>query len=224
MNELSEAQGPLLRYHKGKEVQDMKYLKIFTDFLEIAQGLSDSTLARLFRAMLAYALNDTEPAFKGSERALWLMVRQSIDREKEAYENKVKYLKRGNGPVSKPTDPVSNQDKDKEEEKDKDKEEDNDSLSSGGAPGAQRENRPTLEEVMAFSQEAGLQTDVQYFFDYYEANGWYIGKQPIRNWKAALRAWAKKAPTKAGPAQELTVGDNFKKAMEMLRMEEAKQI
>ena len=77
---------------------------------------------------------------------------------------------------------------------------------------------------MAFSQEAGLQTDVQYFFDYYEANGWHIGKQPIRNWKAALRAWAKKTPTKAGPAQEPSVGDNFKKAMELLRMEEAKQI
>ena len=86
MNELSEAGGSLLRYHKGKEVEYMKYLKIFTDFLEIAQGLSDSTLARLFRAMLAYALNDTEPAFKGNERALWLMVSQSIDREKEAYE------------------------------------------------------------------------------------------------------------------------------------------
>ena len=72
----------------------MKYLKIFTDFLEIAQGLSDSTLARLFRAMLAYALNDTEPAFKGNERALWLMVRQSIDREKEAYEAKVDNMER----------------------------------------------------------------------------------------------------------------------------------
>ena len=94
MNELSEAGGSLLRYHKGKEVEYMKYLKIFTDFLEIAQGLSDSTLARLFRAMLAYALNDTEPAFKGNERALWLMVRQSIDREKEAYEAKVDNMER----------------------------------------------------------------------------------------------------------------------------------
>ncbi len=65
---------------------------------------------------------------------------------------------------------------------------------------------------------------MQYFFDYYEANGWYIGKQPIRNWKAALRAWARNAQTLPGRAQEPTVGDNFKKAMELLRMEEAKQI
>ena len=99
---------------------------------------------------------------------------------------------------------------------------DNDSLSSGGAPGAQRENRPTLEEVMAFSQETGLQTDVQYFFDYYEANGWHIGKQPIRNWKAALRAWAKKAPP--APAPALSDKEVFRRAIELHRLREAKQI
>ena len=202
----------------------MKYLKIFTDFLEIAEGLSDSSLARLFRAMLAYALDDTEPAFKGNERAIWLMVRQSIDREKEAYENKVKHLKRGNGPVTKPTGLVSNQDKDKEKEKDKDKEEDKDFFSSGGARLAAEKKimPPTLEEVMTFSQETGLNVDARLFFDYYEANGWYIGKRPMKDWQAAFRAWARNAPTKPGPVQESSVGDNFKKAMEMLRMEEAK--
>ena len=147
MNELSEAQGALLRYHKGKEVQDMKYLKIFTDFLEIAQGLSDSTLARLFRAMLAYALNDTEPAFKGSERALWLMVRQSIDREKEAYENKVKYLKRGNGPVSKPTDPVSSQDNDNDNDNNNDNNNDNDIYIAPAPKAHIYIQPPSLEEV-----------------------------------------------------------------------------
>ena len=114
----------------------MKYLKIFTDFLEVTASLGDGALGRLFRAMLRYALDGTELPLKGKEGVLWTVARHQIDREKEAYESKVKHLKRGNGPVSKITDPVSNQDKDKEKEKekDKDKEEDKDSLSAGLRP------------------------------------------------------------------------------------------
>ncbi|MBQ3652127.1 MAG: hypothetical protein II959_06795, partial [Clostridia bacterium] len=67
----------------------MKYLKVFTDFLEVAEGLSDGALARLFRAMLRYALDGTEPQMKSSERALWTVARQNIDRETAAYESKV---------------------------------------------------------------------------------------------------------------------------------------
>ena len=120
----------------------MKYLKIFTDFLEVTASLGDGALGRLFRAMLRYALDGTELPLKGKEGVLWTVARHQIDREKEAYENKVKHLKRGNGPVSKITDPVSNQDKDKEKEKekekDKDKEEDKDSLSAGLRPVCRR--------------------------------------------------------------------------------------
>ena len=230
MNELSEAWGVPLRYHGGKEVQDMKYLKIFTDFLEVTASLGDGALGRLFRAMLRYALDGTELPLKGKEGVLWTVARQQIDREKEAYENKVnsmercreakkqKEIKQRSIPQSKIS--AEDKDKEKEKEKDKDKEEDKDSLSAGGAPGAERENRPTLAEVMAFSQEAGLQVDVQYFFHYYEANGWHIGKQPIRSWKAALRAWAKKAP----PAPALSDKEVFRQAIELHRLKEAKRI
>ena len=67
----------------------------------------------------------------------------------------------------------TNQDKDKEKEKDKDNDKDNDSLSSTEPrlTAEEREKKPSLEEVMSFSQEAGLNVDVQYFYNYYEANG-----------------------------------------------------
>ena len=75
---------------------------------------------------------------------------------------------------------------------------------------------------MDFVQETGLQVDAEYFFNYYEANGWQIGSQPIRSWKAALRAWARKAPAAPGP--ELSDKEVFRQAIELHRMEEAKQI
>jgi len=204
----------------------MKYLKVFTDFLEVAEGLSDGALARLFRAMLRYALDGTEPQMKSSERALWTVARQNIDRETAAYESKVKHLQRGRSSVSKTTRSVSEEDKDKEKEKDNDNDKDNDSLSSTEPrlTAEEREKKPSLEEVMSFSQEAGLNVDVQYFYNYYEANGWYIGKRPIRDWKAALKAWARKTPLpRPVPAGKKSYLDNFREAMELVSLEEAKE-
>ena len=206
----------------------MKYLKVFTDFLEEAEGLSDGALARLFRAMLRYALDGTEPQMKSSERALWTVARQNIDRETAAYESKVKHLQRGRSSVSKTTRSVSEEDKDKEKEKDKDNDKDNDSLSSTEPrlTAEEREKKPSLEEVMSFSQEAGLNVDVQYFYNYYEANGWYIGKQPIRDWKAAVRSWESNGMDRerGGGGRELSGDDNFRIAMEMIRQKEAKEV
>ena len=224
MNELSDARCPFVLYHWGKEVQEMKYLKVFTDFLDVVEPLDDEECGRLFKAMLGYSLDGREPQLTGNERFLWVVARQHMDREAEVYEKKVKHLKRGNVPVTEKKGSVSEQDKDKEKDNDKDKDKDSLSLGGAGAP-EEREKRPTLSEVMEFSQREGIQTDVEYFFNYYEANGWHMGKQPIRDWRAALKAWALKTPTlRPAPARKPDFLDNFRGAMELLNMEEAKQV
>lgn len=48
---------------------------------------------------------------------------------------------------------------------------------------------PTLEEVKAYCKERGNGVDPQHFFDYYTANGWKVGKNPMKDWKAAVRSW-----------------------------------
>lgn len=50
---------------------------------------------------------------------------------------------------------------------------------------------PTLDEVMDYVAESNSQIDPQYFIDYYTANGWKVGKSPMKDWKATLRNWAK---------------------------------
>ena len=45
----------------------MKYLKIFTDFIEVVEPLGDGAAGRLFKAMLRYAQGGTVPALKGKE-------------------------------------------------------------------------------------------------------------------------------------------------------------
>ena len=49
---------------------------------------------------------------------------------------------------------------------------------------------PSVDEVREFCAEKGYRIDAQHFIDYYEANGWKVGRNPMKDWKAAVRMWA----------------------------------
>lgn len=54
---------------------------------------------------------------------------------------------------------------------------------------------PTYEEVEAYIKEKNLPIDADSFVCYYMANGWKVGKNPMKDWKAACRYWARKNRT-----------------------------
>ena len=60
------------------------------------------------------------------------------------------------------------------------------------APARARFARPTVEEVAAYCREGGYGIDAQHFCDYYDGNGWKVGKNPMQDWKATVRSWARR--------------------------------
>ena len=48
---------------------------------------------------------------------------------------------------------------------------------------------PTLYEVTEYCSERGNKVDPERWFDYYTSNGWKVGKNPMKDWKAAVRTW-----------------------------------
>ena len=52
--------------------------------------------------------------------------------------------------------------------------------------------RPTLEEVQAYIAEKGYSVDAESFIAFYESNGWKVGKNPMKSWRAALVTWQKR--------------------------------
>ena len=61
--------------------------------------------------------------------------------------------------------------------------------------------RPTVWEVENFCRTQGLQlVDAQRFVDYYEANGWKVGRNPMRSWQAAARNWQRREMQYQQPA------------------------
>lgn len=50
---------------------------------------------------------------------------------------------------------------------------------------------PSREEVQAYIVEKNYKVDAERFIDYYTSNGWRVGKNPMKDWKAAVRTWAR---------------------------------
>lgn len=49
--------------------------------------------------------------------------------------------------------------------------------------------KPTVEEIEAYCKERNNNVDAAHFFDNYERNGWKVGKNPMKDWKATIRTW-----------------------------------
>jgi len=55
---------------------------------------------------------------------------------------------------------------------------------------------PSLEEVKNYIQEKHYSIKAESFFAHYESNGWKVGKNPMKDWKAAVRSWqSRETPT-----------------------------
>lgn len=48
---------------------------------------------------------------------------------------------------------------------------------------------PTVEQVKAYCAERKNSVDAERFVNYYDSNGWKVGKNPMKDWKAAIRTW-----------------------------------
>jgi hypothetical protein len=52
-----------------------------------------------------------------------------------------------------------------------------------------RFEKPTLSELKTYMLEIGMADVSEKWFDYYESNGWLVGKNKMKNWRAAVRTW-----------------------------------
>lgn len=62
---------------------------------------------------------------------------------------------------------------------------------------------PTVEEVRAYCQERGNKVDPQAFVDHYTSNGWMVGRNKMKSWKAAVGTWERTSwQSREAPAQK----------------------
>ena len=52
-----------------------------------------------------------------------------------------------------------------------------------------RFEKPTISDIEQYCIERNNNVNAEQFFDYYESNGWKVGKNSMKDWKAAVRTW-----------------------------------
>lgn len=185
-------------------------------------------------AVCAYALDGEEPELSGVARAIFTLIRPTLEVGRSKAENRsrteqtsISAEQTGNRPEQTKNKPEQTQNKrkqtdnkpeqtrkEKEKEKEREKESENDSYCSPPPPsGPKRFVPPTLAEVQSYVAQRQSPVDPQGFIDFYASKGWMVGKTPMKDWKAACRnaetweRWSRteaSAPPKKGLAQALT--------------------
>lgn len=61
-----------------------------------------------------------------------------------------------------------------------------------------RTTKPTVEDVRSYCQERHNNVDPERFWNYYEANGWKVGKNSMKDWKACVRTWERNTTHSSG--------------------------
>ena len=71
--------------------------------------------------------------------------------------------------------------------------------------------KPTLEEIRQYCSDSGYGIDADYFYDYYEGNGWKVGKNPMKDWRATVRNWARRENPKPANGKSDSKRDLFQR-------------
>lgn len=184
----------------------MKYIKLFMDKRKYFELLTDEQRGKMLLAMIDYAESGSAPDYTGVELAVWMSVSEMIDSGREAYDRmveagrasgkqggrprKARVIPLPQGIAENPkgfTETPSPQEQEQEQEQDKEQEQEYKERNKRTR--AKAFVRPTLEQVKAYIAEKGLHVDGQRWFDYYESNGWRVGRNPMKDWQATVRNW-----------------------------------
>ena len=63
---------------------------------------------------------------------------------------------------------------------------------------------PTVEEVRAYCSERKNGINPERFIDFYQTKGWMVGKNKMKDWKAAIRTWEQRDRQKGEPEDDIS--------------------
>lgn len=172
----------------------------YRSFYDALKNIPPDERLKVYDAIMEYGMYDHDPDLEGVALAIFLLAKPQIDANNKRYENGCKAKKKRT--VSE-TEADTKQElievEAKEKVKEKVKVKDNNKIFKP----------PTVDDVRAYCTERGNNVDPQSFVDFYESKGWMIGKNKMKDWKAAVRTWERsETKTKQEGTAKLTKDNN----------------
>lgn len=206
---------------------NMAFFPAYYSYRRTLAGLSAEQIGHVFMAALQYSEEGTVPELDPLEMMGFAFIKEDIDRAREHYETvcerrreaiKKRWDKRDDDSndtkeyISIEKNTIDSIAKEKAIEKEKAKANIYDAATAADTAPKRRTKfsppskfyPPSVDEVAAYCAENGFDTiNPEAFVDYYEARGWKIGSQSMKDWRATVRNWARRDAERQTQAAEL---------------------
>lgn len=176
---------------------------LYSSWADLFMDLPDELAGQLVKAVLAYTFKG-EDAKTGNPAldAAMTMMRNKLDEDGDKYRTKVERIAQARAEKKKQAENSMKSDSNQSGIKSV-----SDSVSVSVSDSVvptvlNKRDRafrpPSLDEVRDYCLERHNGIDPEQWYDFYASKGWMIGKNKMKDWKAAVRTWEKKQPKKTG--------------------------
>ena len=205
---------------------DKKSFVMYESWGAAIEKMNNEQAGELIKAIYAFQKNPDVVPEDPAIAFVFEIIKQKLEEDNKRYEEvcaaRSEGGKKGGRPKANASDKkqmVSEESKkskcfsEKAKKADNDNEYDND-LKENTLEGV-KEKRfapPTLENVSEYCREMGYtNVDAARFIDFYTSNGWMVGKNRMKDWKAAVRNWDRreKNPQRQDGAAEVAKKNRF---------------
>lgn len=174
------------------------WFKLFLHQKPLLDAVPDDVVGKAMKAAMQYFENGEVMELDPIAFAVFSTIKPGIDEAVEDFRHSVDLGRRGgkkrwnvndSPPVGMVSPPIGLP-TEAEAEADADAEGKNKNASGADRPRS-RFAPPSVEDVKTYCTEKGYSMDAEHFVDYYTSNGWRVGRNPMKDWKAAVRNWNK---------------------------------
>lgn len=193
------------------------YAALPYEYIEEMAELDDETFGRMVRYLMLYSRDGTLPGLTGLEAVIFQRMKMQEDRYKESYDNlsstrsaagkagaairwsdskNNKYMandSKNSKAIANASSAIASDSKNSNTETETKTDTQATTVAWEGKEKRRRRfSPPAREEVAEYCAQRGNQVDPDHFCDFYESNGWKVGRNPMKDWKAAVRNWEKR--------------------------------
>lgn len=171
---------------------DREQFTFYRSFWEAIRGLPRKERQEALEAVIEYALYEKNPNLSGVPFSVFVLIRPTLDASRNKAKNR-KNKTRTNEEQNAKEGEKEREGESKRESKNECYKEISKESTADKPPTTPRFKAPNVDEVRAYCLESGYTAvDPERFVDFYQSKGWKVGREPMKDWKAAVRNWNRK--------------------------------
>ena len=176
------------------------WFKLWLHHKPLIEAVPDAVAGKAIKAALNYFTTGEVVQLGELEALVFTTIKPDIDEAHTDYLRDVENGKKGGRPKTTvedkplvregnpplPTAPQGERDGEREGD------EEGKGCKADKPPTRRRFSPPTVDDVREYCLSKGYAVDPDRFVDYYTSNGWLVGKNKMKDWRAAVRTWSGK--------------------------------